>query len=66
MGQEIWLTEQQLSNMSILGTQFVARSGMEDAISSGILRGRPFGGVSIAWSPDLNSIIKPLVNFKHK
>ena len=66
MGQELWLTEKQLSTMSNLGAQFTARSAMEDAISSGILRGRPFGGVSIAWSPNLNSFIRPLTNFRHK
>ena len=47
-------------------TQYVARSAMEDAISSGILRGRPFGGVSIAWSPKINGAVKPLTNFPHK
>ena len=39
---------------------------MEDAVSSGILVGRPFGGVSIAWSPHLNHLISPLSNFRHK
>ena len=39
---------------------------MEDAISSGIYRVRPFGGVAICWSPDLNSFITPVSNFKHK
>ena len=52
--------------MNSLGTQYVARSAMEDAISSGILRGRPFGGVSIAWSSKLNGVVKPLTNFRHK
>ena len=66
MGQELWLTEQQLPSMNSLGAQFVARSGMESAISSGILRGRPFGGVSIAWSANLNHVVKPLSNFRHK
>ena len=66
MGQEHWLMEQQLPLMSSIGTQFVARSGMEDAISAGICQGRPFGGVSIAWSPNLNNIVKPLANFRHK
>ena len=66
MGQELWLTERQLSTMSNLGTQFTARSAMEDAISGGIFRGRPFGGVSIAWSPKLNPFIKPLTHFRHK
>ena len=66
MGQELWLTERQLSSLSKLGTQFTARSAMEDAISSGILRGRPFGGVSISWSPKLNPLVRPLTNFRHK
>ena len=66
MGQELWLTEHQLSSLNNLGTQFVAWSAMEDAISTGILRGRPFGGVSIAWSPTLNPFVRPLTNFRHK
>ena len=65
MGQELWLSECQLKNLSDLGVQFVARSGMENAVSSGILRGRPFGGVCIAWSPNLNHAITPLTNYKH-
>ena len=39
---------------------------MEDALSNGILVGRPFGGVSICWSPDLDHVISPLSNFRHK
>ena len=39
---------------------------MEEAVSSGVLRGRPFGGVCIAWSRDLNHVIMPLTNYKHK
>ena len=66
LGQETWLTEKQFPLLNSLGTQFVARSSMEDAISSGVLRGRPFGGVSIAWSPKLNGIVCPLTNFRHK
>ena len=49
-----------------LETQFVARSGMEDAVSRGILSGRPFGGVSVAWSPNLDQFISPISNFRHK
>ena len=52
--------------MQQLGTQYVARSGMEDSIANGILQGRPFGGVCIAWSPGLNQAIRPLSNFCHK
>ena len=66
MGQELWLQEKQLAIMSDLGVQFVARSGMEEAVSSGILSGRPYGGVSIAWAPELNHVMKPLVNYRHK
>ena len=58
--------EQQLPLLSSIGTQYVARSGMEDAISARICQGRPFGGVCIAWSPNMNNIVKPLANFRHK
>ena len=64
--QETWLSEKQIPTLQQLGTQFVACSGMEDTVSSGIHAGRPFGGVSIAWSPNLNHLIKPLSNFRHK
>ena len=66
MGQEHWLSERQLPLLQKVDTQFVARSGMEEAISTGILKGRPFGGVSIAWSSDLNNVIKPITSYKHK
>ena len=39
---------------------------MQDAISSGIFHGRPFGGVSISWSHDLNHLVFPLTNYEHK
>lgn len=58
MAQELWLPESRLNQLNELGVNFVARSGMESAVSSGILRGRPFGGVSIAWSSDLDHAIK--------
>ena len=66
MIQEHWLSEHQLQQLQQLNVQFVARSGMENAVSSGIYRGRPFGGVSICWSSDLNRIITPITNYKHK
>ena len=52
--------------MQKLGFQFTAQSGMEQAVSAGLLRGRPFGGVSIAWSHDLDHAVKPISNFRHK
>ena len=66
MGQEHWLSERQLPLLQKVDAQFVARSGMEEAISTGIYKGRPYGGVSIAWSSDLNQVIKPIMNYKHK
>ena len=51
MAQELWLTERQLSQLSELNANFTAHSGMEEIISNGIFRGRPFGGVSVSWSP---------------
>ena len=66
MAQELWLAEKQLTAMGDLGVQYVASSGMEQAASSGILSGRPFGGVSIAWAPALDHVMKPLINYKHR
>ena len=66
MAQELWLQERHLCQLQSLGTSFIARSGMEDAISTGVLRGRPFGGVSITWSRDLDHAIIPLADYKHK
>ena len=65
-GQELWLSEKRLSDLTQLGVQFVARSGMEESITRGIYAGRPHGGVSIAWSPDMDQLIKSLVNYRHK
>ena len=64
--QEHWLSEHQLQHLRQLDVQYTAVSGMEDATSSGIYRGRPFGGVSICWSPDMDHVITPIVNHKHK
>ena len=66
MAQEHWLSEKQLPSLHQLGAQFVARSGMEDAVASGIHRGRPFGGVCMSWAPDLDHLISPLPNHRHK
>ena len=66
MIQEHWLSEHQLQQLHTLDVQFVAQLGMENSLSSGIYRGRPFGGVAICWSPDLDYAVKPISNFKHK
>ena len=39
---------------------------MEQAVTAGVLRGRPFGGVSIAWSHNLDHVINPVTNYRHK
>ena len=44
--QELWLQESQLTQLNELGVNFTAASGMEKSVSSGILRGRPYGGVA--------------------
>ena len=36
------------------------------AVTAGVLRGRPFGGVSIAWSRDLGHVINPVTNYRLK
>ena len=41
--QELWLSEKQLHLLHQLNTQFTARSGMEQSLSSGVMRGRPYG-----------------------
>ena len=65
-GQEHRLSNKQLPQLKQLNAQFIARSGTEDAVSSGVLRGRPFGGVSIAWLRDLYHVITPLTDYDHK
>ena len=66
MVQEHWLSEHQLEKLQQLNLQYVAHSGMEESMSGGIYRGRPFGGVAICWSEDLNHLITPVTNYKHK
>ena len=65
-GQELRLQEKQLSLLSEIAFQYVAQSGMEKAVCSGVISGRAHGGVSIAWSANLNNIMRPLINYKHK
>ena len=65
-GKKHWLSNKQLHLFQSIQAQYYAFSGMEEAVSSGVLRGRPFGGVSIAWSSDLNHAIVPLSQYKHK
>ena len=46
--QENWLTPQNLYKMeSLANYTFYGKSSMESAVSSSVLRGRPWGGVGI-------------------
>ena len=64
--QELWLAENQLKKLHETGCQFTARSGMEDSVSRGVFKGRPYGGVSISWDDTLNQYVIPLSNYRHK
>lgn len=57
--QEHWLTKQNLHRFSSIHSEFnyYGVSGMNSAMSKGILRGRPFGGVCILWHKSLSSQI---------
>ena len=47
--QELWLTPSNIHRIESFnqGYSFYGRSGMEDSVSCGVLKGRPFGGVGI-------------------
>ena len=50
--QEHWLRSDNLNNIALINEKFAyyGASGMGDACSNGILRGRPFGGVAFLWN----------------
>jgi len=58
--QEHWLSNINMSNILSLSDNYycLCTSAMEDAIQSGILRGRPFGGVAILFRNDLSHAVK--------
>src|SRR5437899_3935493 len=58
--QEHWLPSCDLHKLKTINEQFncYGISAMVEKLSSGILVGRPFGGVAILWRNDLSNYIK--------
>jgi len=58
--QEHWLSSNQLNYLHDINPDFVvyAFSGMNEACSSGILRGRPFGGVAVLCHSNISNNVK--------
>jgi exonuclease III len=58
--QEIWLLKDNLDKINSLDSNFqsYSLSAMNAKSSSGILVGRPFGGVSILWRKNLSNNIR--------
>ena len=58
--QEHWLTENELNKFSLINSDFsfYAASGMNDAVSQGLLVGRPFRAVGFLWRRSLDSCIQ--------
>jgi exonuclease III len=57
--QEIWLRNDNLSNLGLINDNisYFGVSGMTKALSSGVVHGRPFGGVAFLWKNDLSKFI---------
>ena len=64
--QEHWLQESELYKINNINTDFncFSISSMSKKLSSGILTGRPFGGVSIMFKKSLSSLIK-ILDYDH-
>jgi len=61
--QEHWLIPSELYKIKLLSNEYVlfGKSAMDDILSCGMLRGRPFGGVSILLKQSLLSAVKDSV-----
>lgn len=55
--QEHWLRPDELNKLALVHSDFnfSAVSGMNNAVSAGVLSGRPFGGVGFLWNKRLNN-----------
>ena len=62
--QEHWLRSDVLDKFNIINTDFNyhAVSAMDNAVSCGILKGRPFGGVGFLWHKCFDRNIQVLSN----
>src|SRR5437867_1503206 len=62
--QEHWLRADELDKLSLINCDFnsFAASGMVHAAASGLLRGRPFGGVGFLFHKSLKGCIQLIGN----
>jgi len=58
--QEHWLDNANLHKLGLVNSNYsyFGVSGMNQVLSHGLLRGRPFGGVAFLWNNDLSNAIK--------
>lgn len=58
--QEIWLRDEKLDKLNLISNDFSYRavSGMNKAVSNGILVGRPFGGTGFLWHKSFDSMVQ--------
>jgi exonuclease III len=59
--QETWLLESQLTFLSGIDLNFHAKGISSMDLNSGILSGRPYGGLGILWSKKLGGLCKPVI-----
>jgi len=61
--QEHWLQNSQLHMFNTTDDQFkfYSNSSMENRLSKGVLKGRPFGGLGVLWRKDLNAIVSTVI-----
>jgi len=60
--QEHWLRPDNLSNLSMISNNiaYYGVSGMTEKTCSGLVSGRPFGGVAFVWNRDYSKYVKAL------
>ena len=60
--QEHWLQESELQKIDLINCNYncFSLSSMNQKVASGILVGRPFGGVAVLWRKELSRLIQIL------
>jgi len=60
--QEHWLSKVNMDKLGLINDDFCfyGVSGMNNVLSSGFLRGRPFGGTAFMWKSEFNNKVKIL------
>ena len=59
--QETWLQDYDLNQLSLIDNRFYAKGISAMDTSTGVMRGRPYGGLAILWKKSLGSACKPIV-----